>query len=163
MDAQCENIDKRIKVLEVKGEGLKQEALDKKRKKDTRGAVMALKKKKMYEKELAKLDGMKILMENEKMAIESSVFNKDVFKGLQEGHQAVKQLQKQANMDEFEKLKDEIEEQQAELEEQNEFFANIAKDEEDDLLEELDELEAEMVEEQMEGMDVGAGPVNIPN
>ena len=63
LDNQIENIEKREKVLENKIKSLKMEAITKKKAKDNRGAIHALKQSKMYEKELAKIDGMKTLME----------------------------------------------------------------------------------------------------
>lgn len=66
IDQSIANVDKRIKKLEADMRMLLQEALAKKKAKDTRGiillslalgAIMALKRKKTYEKELAKLDG----------------------------------------------------------------------------------------------------------
>ena len=67
IDQAIANVDKRIKKLENDMRSLLQEALVKKKAKDTRGtdkiltlligAIMALKRKKAYEKELAKLDG----------------------------------------------------------------------------------------------------------
>ena len=47
----------RIKKIENDVNRLKQEALEKKKKKDDRGAIQALRKAKMMEKELAKLEG----------------------------------------------------------------------------------------------------------
>ncbi len=63
LQAQSDNLEKRIKVLDNNVKDLKNEAVAKKRAKDQRGALHALKKAKMKEKEVAKLDGMKILLE----------------------------------------------------------------------------------------------------
>ena len=72
-----ENTEKRAKVLENKVNGLKVEALQKRKAKDNRGmyllmnsdlidffigALHAMKQMKMFEKELAKIDGMKTLL-----------------------------------------------------------------------------------------------------
>ena len=51
---------------------------------------MALKKMKMMEKELQKLDGQSIMLEQQKMMIESTHFDVDVITGMQEGAQAMK-------------------------------------------------------------------------
>ena len=50
-------------MLENKVKDLKLMAVQKKKAKDNRGALHALKQAKMYEKELAKVDGMKTLLE----------------------------------------------------------------------------------------------------
>ena len=54
---QIENVEKRIKKIDMDIKNLLQEALSKKKANDKRGALMALKRKKMLEKEVAKLDG----------------------------------------------------------------------------------------------------------
>ena len=72
--------DKRAKVLENKVNTLKMEALQKRKNKDNRGknsdikflgALHAMKQMKMLEKELAKIDGMKTLLEQQRFMIES--------------------------------------------------------------------------------------------
>ena len=63
LNTQCEAIKKRINVLENRTKDLKQEALAKRKAKDERGALMSLKKMKMFEKELQKLDGQSIMLE----------------------------------------------------------------------------------------------------
>ena len=57
LNQQIDNVRKRVNVLENRTGALKQEALAKRKAKDERGALMALKKMKMFEKELQKLDG----------------------------------------------------------------------------------------------------------
>ena len=54
---QVENIQMRIKKIENDITKYKKEALMKKQKKDDRGAVAALRRAKMVEKELTKLEG----------------------------------------------------------------------------------------------------------
>ena len=85
LNTQCENVKKRINVLENRTTALKQEALAKRKAKDERGALMALKKMKMFEKELQKLDGQCIMLEQQKMMIESTTFDVDVISGMKEG------------------------------------------------------------------------------
>lgn len=85
-------MEKRAKVLENRVNGLKNEALAKKKAKDQRGthyiyscslinhlpnlicigALHAFKQAKMFEKELAKIDGMKTLLTQQKFMIEST-------------------------------------------------------------------------------------------
>ena len=63
MQDQIENIDMRIKKLENDSGMYKKQAIEKKKAGDSRGAVIALRKSKMYEKELAKLEGQSMMME----------------------------------------------------------------------------------------------------
>ena len=57
MQKTVENINERLDKVEKDVTRMKQEALQKKKAKDERGALNALRKAKMYEKELAKLEG----------------------------------------------------------------------------------------------------------
>lgn len=60
----------------------------------------------------------------------------------------------------MEELKDKLEEQQADMEEKQEFFVRAGQIEnEDELLDELNELEAEMAMEDFEGVDIATGAI----
>lgn len=65
LSAQVENIEMRTKKIENDVLKFKQLAIEKKKKNDTRGAVQALRKAKMYEKELAKLEGQAMMLEQQ--------------------------------------------------------------------------------------------------
>ena len=68
-------------------------------------------------------------------------------------------MNKNLNVDEFEELKDRLEEQMADTEERQQFFINAGESaDQDDLLNELDELEAEMAGEEMD-FEIGSGSV----
>ena len=60
---QCQVIEKRISVLDKRQTDHKSQAIAKKRSGDQRGALLELKKSKMVEKELAKLNGHLMLLE----------------------------------------------------------------------------------------------------
>lgn len=79
---QVDRLEKRIHVLEVAITDKKKEALDRKKRGDTRGAVTALKTSKMKEAEIAKLEGMKIMIEQNKLTIESTAVDSEVFSAL---------------------------------------------------------------------------------
>lgn len=68
-------------------------------------------------------------------------------------------MNKQMDIDKFEELKDRLEEQMADTNERAEFFINAqGTDQDDELLDELNELEAEMAEEEM-NVEIGQGSV----
>lgn len=53
------------------------------------------------------------------------------------------------NVDQFEELKDKLDDQMAEVDERQQFFIGVGQqDDNDELLDELNELEAEMAEEE---------------
>ena len=69
LEQQCEQIEKRIVVINNKVKDAKALALQKNKAGDKRGALLALKQSKMYEGELSKLDGQQIMLEQQKMTI----------------------------------------------------------------------------------------------
>ena len=115
---------------------------------------------KMHEKQLAALDGQSLLLEHQKMMIESAHFDIGVVNSIKDGKTAISTLNKQMNVDDIADLKDEIDDLMAENNERQEFFAGIANENNDELLDELDKLEAEMAEKELQGMDIiNTGPI----
>ena len=94
LEAQCETINKRIVVMENKIKDAKATALAKNKAGDKRGALMALKQSKMYEGELTKLDGQQVMLEQQKMTIQSTSADVDVINGLRAGNEAIKNMNK---------------------------------------------------------------------
>lgn len=161
LEQQCDTIGKRIVVMENKVKDAKATALAKKKAGDQRGAVLALKQMKMYEGEITKLDGQQIMLEQQKMTIQSTRADVDVVNSLKAGNQAITQMNGQMDVDTIAELQDDMAETMAEVQERNELFAQAAEEGKDDMLAELDELEAEAMEEEMGDMDIGP-MANIP-
>ena len=63
------------------------------------------------------------------------------------------------NVDDIADLKEELEDQMAEIQERQEFFANAAEEDKEDLMGELDELEALAMEEEMESVPISNAPI----
>ena len=119
-----------------------------------------MKQFKMQEKELAKLDGQSMMLEQQKMMIESANFDIGVVNTIKDGKNAIGTLNKQMNVDDIADLKEELDDMMAENAERQDYFANIAKEGEDELKDELDELEALMAEEELKDMDIiNTGPI----
>ena len=68
-------------------------------------------------------------------------------------------MNKQMNVDDIADLKEELEDQMAEIQERQEFFANAAEEDKEDLMGELDELEALAMEEEMEQVPISNAPI----
>lgn len=109
LNQQCEVVNKRIKVLENRTADLKNEAVTKNKAGDKRGALLAMKNMKMQEKELAKLDGQSMMLEQQKMMIESANFDTGVINSIKAGKDAISDMNKQMNVDDIAELKDELE------------------------------------------------------
>ena len=107
---------------------LRTAAITKKKAGDQRGALMAMKNMKMQEKELAKLDGQSIMLEQQKTMIESANFDVGVINSIKAGKDAITVMNKEMNVDDIAELKDELEDQMAEISERQEFFASVANE-----------------------------------
>ena len=91
------------------------------------------------------------------MMIETSVSDVSVFRVLGEGTVAVEHMTRQVSVEKLEDIRDRMEEQNAEVEERREFFIEAGKagvNEEEDLLNELNELEAEMAGKELEQLEL---------
>lgn len=72
--------------------------------KDKKKATLLLKKKKMIEKEISKLEGMQMMLEQQKLQLESTQNNTHVFQTMNEATKAAEKLQKESNIDQFEDI-----------------------------------------------------------
>lgn len=115
LEVQCEQISKRIMVVDNKIKDAKATALAKKKAGDQRGALMAMKQMKMYEGEITKLEGQSIMLEQQKMTIQSTHSDIDVVNSLRAGNQAIGAMNKQMDVDTIADLQDEIAENMQEV------------------------------------------------
>ncbi|CAG9332020.1 unnamed protein product [Blepharisma stoltei] len=145
-----EDIEKRSTLLQNKAQMELQNALQRKKQGDRAGALISLKRKKMYETEASKLEGSRMNIEQQLFAIEGASMNKNIFDSLKTGNQALKQVHGEIKIEDVDKLKDEMEEQQDLVQELNEAISQpigfMSTVDEDDLLKELDEIEAQEYE-----------------
>ena len=101
--------------MENKIKDAKATALTKKKGGDQRGAVMALKQMKMFEGELTKLDGQQIMLEQQKMTIQSTHADVDVVNSLRAGNQAITNMNANMDVDSIADLQDEMAENMQEI------------------------------------------------
>lgn len=88
----------------------------------------------------------------------------DVFSALDVASKATEQLNKQLDIEKLEEIQERIEDQKQQMEEKAEFFIQAGKLEDDDeLLDELNELEAEDAAKELEEMEIGAGHIKGKN
>lgn len=87
INMQIDNIGKREQVLDVRSKQLVQEALKQKKSKNSRAAILALKKKKLVEQEMHKIGGMKMLLEQQKLQLEGMIHARERDRGgVRRGH-----------------------------------------------------------------------------
>ena len=116
------------------------------------GALFALKRKKLYEAEIDKIANIKMTLETQVMNLESAAQNAETFKAMHAGKNAMSNIREETNIDKVDDLMDEIKEEMEMADEISNALAQPVDPlmtDEDDLLAELQELEAEDVEEQL--------------
>lgn len=159
-----QNMQKRQDVLEKKMKVETKKALEYKKKGNQKGALLCLKKKKMYEKEVDKITASIFNLEQQAATLESSQTTADIINTQKEFKNAMQKIQKQVNVDDVADLQDDIAEQMAIQEEVGEILGqSTALDDEDELEDELNELMMEDEEEVLVS-DVGSLQVgDIPS
>ena len=95
------------------------------------------------------------MLEQQSNMIQSTTFNQGVFEAIKEGKNVVDKIQAQVNVDEMADLQADLQEQMDKQGEVDDFFADIANDDKDELMDELDELAAldEMDDMALPGVD----------
>ena len=76
-------------MLENRNKDMKMEALQKNKAGDKRAALHLMRQVKMHDKELAKLDGQAIMLEQQKMMIESANFDVGVVNSIKSGKDVI--------------------------------------------------------------------------
>lgn len=134
-----ETLEKRKNHLSIKMNGFMKKAREKMKKGDKRGAMLLLKKKKMYEKEIAKIEGSQMNLENQIITIESMYTNKLVFDNLKNTNNCIKHLNSKMNIDDVEDMHDDLNEAIETSNEVGDLMSRPIGEEfdEDELLEEL--------------------------
>eukprot|EP00386_Alphamonas_edax_P006537 GDKI01021137.1.p1 GENE.GDKI01021137.1~~GDKI01021137.1.p1 ORF type:complete len:237 (-),score=106.10 GDKI01021137.1:404-1114(-) len=148
------HIEKRIQKEEA-------DAREKARLKDKRGALMCLKRKQMFNQQMDQLNNQRLALEQQIMTLESAQSQQVAIDALKTGVQAQKVLNQQMNINNIDRLMDDIQEQkdmQQEIEDVFKQHANTEGDE--DLLNELAELEADELEKNI--LSAGAVPSLAP-
>jgi charged multivesicular body protein 4 len=146
-------LEKRQQLLKKKIDQQLDEARAKSAAKDKKGALFCLKRKKMYENEINKIDGARINIESQVMALESSISNVEIVNSMRTGQKTLASIHKAVNVDEATELMDDIHEEMATADELNNAISQpiggVGVTDDDELMAELDELEGLAMEEEM--------------
>ncbi|KAG6614960.1 snf7-domain-containing protein [Phytophthora cinnamomi] len=146
---QLESLEKRELHIVKKIALQLQEAKQKSAAKDKRGAIFALKRKKMYEAEVEKLQGARMTLETQVMTLESAHVNMETFTALRSGAEQMKAIHGQMNVDKVDNIMDDIQEEMATADEIGRAISQplgsqlYDDDELEDELREMEELELE--------------------
>jgi len=148
------NQEKREEHLQRKIDAMGLEAKAKMAKKDKKGAMFAMKRRKLYEQEMDKIGNVKMTLETQMMQLESATQNAETFQAMKAGTTAMSNIHKTVGIDKVDDLMDDIRE---EIENGNEINQAMAQavdplcTDEDELMAELealgaDDLEAELLQ-----------------
>ena len=140
--SQLETLEKRESHIEKKIEAQITEAKKKAANKDKRGAIFCLKRKKMYEVEIEKLQGARMTLETQCMTLENTQVNVETFQALRSGANQMKAIHQNMNVDAVDATMDDIQEEMATA---DEIGRAISQPMGGDMYDE-DELEAELRE-----------------
>ena len=92
------------------------------------------------------------------MRVIASIGDLDVFKALDVASKATEQLNKQLDIDKLEEIQERLEDQKQQAEEKADFFIRAGElEDNDELMDELNELEADALANEMESVEIGAG------
>ena len=129
---------------------IKQDATTKMARGDKKGALFAMKKKKLYEKEMEKISNVKLTLETQQMNLESATHNAETFKAMHNGTSAMKKIRKTVGIDRVDDMMDDMREEMEATDEIGNAFAqplDPLMENDDELLAELDQLEMEDLQE----------------
>jgi charged multivesicular body protein 4 len=142
-------LEKREEHITKKIESALADAKAKSQRKDKNGALFALKRKKMYESEIAKLQGARITLDSQILALESAAVNIETFRAMKAGAGAMKGMRGDIDADKVDDIMDEIQEEKDVHDAISEAISRPGQDmfSDEDLLNELAELDALDMEE----------------
>ena len=95
-------------------------------------ATLLMKRKKMYEKEISKLEGMSMFLEQQKLNMESNMNNKNVFDTMKHAGEQIEKLQDEGNIEQFDEIVEKHREQQDKQDEITDFFKDFAEEQGED-------------------------------
>ncbi len=148
LDKNIEEQELKIKNLETKCKALEDEAKAKLKAKDRSGAARLVAKKKKYVEQIKQLEGAVAMMEEQKMMLDNTIQLSGVMKTIKNTNAVVKEAAKELNIDELDKMKEEMDDLKADQEELTGFFKEYGQQNTEDVGEDLAELEAQMEKEE---------------
>jgi len=148
---QLEILEKRRNVLQQRADVCHEEAKEHARKGEKQQALIALKRKKMKEQEVAKLGNMMITLESQSDALENAAVTVSTMKALEKGVTTIKAINSTMDPDRVDDMMEEMQEQQANQQQISDIFENSASAlyDDEELQEELRQLEEEDAAQQL--------------
>ncbi|CAN4076819.1 unnamed protein product [Withania somnifera] len=138
------------------------------REKNKRAAIQCLKRKRLYEQQIEQLGNFQLCIHDQMIMLEGAKATTEIVDALRTGAAAMKAMQKATNIEDVDKIMDEINEQTENMKMIQEALSTpigAAADFDEDKLEaELEELEGAELEEQLlqPATTAPVAPINIP-
>ena len=101
-------LEKREALLHKKMAAELEKAKDFNRAKNKRAALQCLKKKKLYEQQIEQLQNQQLKLEEQVITLEGSKTTAETFTALKSGAGAMKQIHKETNIDEVDKVRSDL-------------------------------------------------------
>ena len=151
-----DKIKKYIKSLEKNSSLKKEKAKEALKNGNKDRAKLYLRQSKMYQEQVKTADGQLEMIETQISQIENAQSQRDALSVLKQGNEVLQNLQKEVNVEKFQKVADDMNELKEQQDELTEFFKNRGIEENDEELDdELDKLIDNVNKEQ--------GQVNLPS
>ena len=130
-----------IKRLERNANLKKEKAKDALRAKNKDRAKYNLKLSKMYQEQIKTADSQLTMLEEQISNIKQATTQRDAMKVLEKGNEVLKNLQKECNIEKWEKISDDMNDLKEQQDEINQFFRDRSMDDvDDDVEEEMNKL-----------------------
>ncbi|KAL7093715.1 hypothetical protein ACP275_11G056900 [Erythranthe tilingii] len=169
LNETLEMLEKKENVLQKKAYAEVEKAKAYTKSKNKKAAIQCLKKKKLYEEQIAQLGNFQLRIHDQMIMLEGAKATTETVDALRSGSSAMKAMNKSTNIDDLDKTMDEINEQTENMKQIQEALATpmgaAADFDEDELEAELEELEEAELEEQLlqpATTAPSAGPVKVP-
>lgn len=154
LNTEIANMEEKIQHLEAKKNGQTELAKEKLKKGDKNGAKQCLQKKKWFDEQIKTIDGAMMMLEEQKMMLDSTMTMGSVYDALKEGNSAINVASEGFKVEDLDKIKEEMEDNKMAFEEKNEFFKEASVLDNPELDDELDQLANEIENEKMSLPDI---------
>ena len=136
-----DNIKSYIKRLERNANLKREKAKEALKLKNKDRAKYNLKLSKMYQEQIKTADSQLTMLEEQISNIEQATTQRDAMKVLEKGNEVLKNLQKECNIEKWEKISDDMNDLKEQQDEINQFFRDRSMDDvDDDVEEEMNKL-----------------------
>ena len=152
-------LSKQISELEKQTQEFWNKAKEEKKEKNDDKALSLMRRRKLYQKYLDAARGKQVMIEETLHQIKSAKTDVNVMKALEQGQEVIEDLRSKASVEDFERIM----EQQQETQDQEEELRQMLKQngiEDDEVMDDVDQLEAELFGKELDKVEVPKDVIN---